>query len=219
MTLGPAPSADLPPEPSARDRLLARVVDFVLEHGVSDLSLSELARRVGSNNRMLLYYFTSKQQLLAEACEVAVRRFPRNDAVMDRLRTGSGPLRERLLRMWWDIAHPDNRPFLRLFFQAFAVSLYEPGGSGDVAERMGGTWVPDLQAVLVAEGYGPEQAPHLATEVVATLRGLQFALLSGGDRAGLDRSYRLLVDGLPAPAAAPSSARRDRGNTGETATA
>lgn len=193
-------SAVLPaPGGGARDRLLARVADFVLENGVSDLSLSELARRVGSNNRMLLYYFSSKEELLGEACGVAITRFPYVDDVMVRLDTGPGPLRDRLLQVWDDIAQPENLPFLSLFFQAFAVALYRPGRSAAVTDLMGGKWVPEVRVALEHEGYASEAALTVATEVVAALRGLQFALLSGTDRGVLDRAYRDLVAALPSP--------------------
>lgn len=197
---GANPSAAWPaPGGSARDRLLARVADFVLENGVSDLSLSELARRVGSNNRMLLYYFSSKEELLGEACAVAITRFPFVDGVMVRLGTGPGPLRDRLLQVWDDIAQPENLPFLSLFFQAFAVALYRPGRSAAVTDLMGGTWVPEVQVALEREGYSSQVALTVATEVVAALRGLQFALLAGTDRSVLDRAYRDLVTALPSP--------------------
>src|SRR6478609_4110414 len=47
-----------------RDRLLAAAVDHILEHGLGDLSLRELATAIGTSHRMLIYHFGSKEELI-----------------------------------------------------------------------------------------------------------------------------------------------------------
>lgn len=49
-----------------RAKLLDDIVDYVREHGVSDLSLRPLAAGLGTSSRMLLYYFGTKEELLKE---------------------------------------------------------------------------------------------------------------------------------------------------------
>lgn len=187
------------PSASGRPRLLERVADHVLEHGATDLSLSELARAIGSNNRMLLYYFGSKEEVLREATLVAFERYPHLEGALRRLRDGGGPLRDRLVRVWDDIAHPDNLPFLALFFQTFAVALYHPERNREQFERLGGDWVAEVRAVLEAEGVEPDPALRTATQLVAEWRGLQFALLSGAPRGVLDAASAELVERLLLP--------------------
>lgn len=187
------------PSASGRPRLLERVADHVLEHGATDLSLSEIARAIGSNNRMLLYYFGSKEEVLREATLVAFQRYPYLEGALRRLRDGDGPLRDRLVRVWDDIAHPDNLPFLALFFQTFAVALYHPERNRELFERLGGDWVAEVRAVLEAEGAAPDPALRTATQLVAEWRGLQFALLSGAPRSVLDAASAELVERLLLP--------------------
>jgi AcrR family transcriptional regulator len=187
-------------QPTGRDRLLERVADHVLEHGATDLSLSELARAVGSNNRMLLYYFGSKEEVLRQATLVAFERHPHLEGALRRLGESDCPLRARLLAVWQDIAHPDNLPFLALFFQAFGVALYHPDRNRELLVRLGVEWVAAVRDVLEAEGVERAAAGRLATQLVAEWRGLQFALLSGADREELDASYADLVDRIPLPA-------------------
>ena len=168
-----------------RDRLLSLVADHVLAHGTGDLSLSALARAVGSNNRMLLYYFGRKEDLLDEAGQVAVRRFPHVAGLMDQLRT-PGPLDERLDRAWAALAHPDNTPFLQLFFERYGAALRSPEGNAAYLERMGlAGWPAELGEVLRAEGMTRPAARRCALEVVAMWRGLQLGLLSGVPREQL----------------------------------
>lgn len=197
--MGSSADAAAGPSASGRPRLLERVADHVLEHGATDLSLSELARAIGSNNRMLLYYFGSKEAVLREATLVAFERYPHLEGALRRLRDGDGPLRDRLVRLWDDIAHPDNLPFLALFFQSFAVALYHPERNTELLDRLGAEWVAEVRAVLETEGLEGDTALRVATQLVAELRGLQFALLSGAPRDVLDDSYAGLIDRLPLP--------------------
>lgn len=187
------------PAITGRALLLERVADHVLEHGATDLGLSGLARAIGSNNRMLLYHFGSKEELLREATLVAFRRFPHLEGALRRLRERRGPLRDRLVGVWDDIAHPDNLPFLALFFQTFAVALYHPERNRELFDRLGGDWVGEVQAALEEAGLAPAEALGIATQLVAEWRGLQFALLSGAPRTVLDRAYADVVDRLPLP--------------------
>ena len=193
---------------TGRRRLLELVADHVLAHGASELSLSELARAIGSSNRMLLYHFGSKEEVLQQATLVAFERFPILEGALRRLRTGDGALRDRLLRVWADIAHPDNRPFLALFFQAFGVALYHPERNAELLQRLGGEWVGEVQEVLEAGGTPASRARLLATQLVTEWRGLQVSLLSGASRELLDASYADLVDRLLPPAGnAPETPR------------
>src|SRR5436305_7308210 len=58
----------------ARTRLLTAAVDYVVEHGLGDLSLRELAAAIGTSHRMLIYHFGSKEELvvaIVQAVEAA----------------------------------------------------------------------------------------------------------------------------------------------------
>jgi AcrR family transcriptional regulator len=172
-----------------RGRLLSLVADHVLEHGVSDLTLRSISQGVGSNNRMLLYYFGSKERLLAEAITEAAQRFPRLALVMDRLRDDDRPLDVRLRAAWLDIVAEENLPYLRLFFELFGLAAHQPEKYGVFLDNVGTDWVERLAAVLADAGAPEGTARDLAVEVVALWRGLQFALLSGTSRAEVDRAH------------------------------
>ncbi|GAA4684798.1 TetR/AcrR family transcriptional regulator [Frondihabitans cladoniiphilus] len=186
-------------EVSSRERLLSSVADLILERGVGELSLSEVARFIGSNNRMLLYYFGSKEQLLNAACLVAFARFPHVEGMIDRLQRGPGTPRQRLEAAWRDIAHPDNRPFLALFFESFGIALHHPNRNRSFFEHIAASWVPEVQTVLVEAGIPSADAHLVATQIIATWRGLQFSLLLGTPREVLDAAYdAMIVSVLPA---------------------
>jgi len=121
---------------SERERLLGLVAGYVLEHGIAELTLRKLGAAIGTNNRMLLYYFSSKEQLIEQALMAASTRFPGFAAAMTGL-DGPGSLVERLDRCWAGIAAPENHPFHRLFFEVYGVALHQPGRFDGFLSRVG----------------------------------------------------------------------------------
>ncbi|GAA1293267.1 TetR family transcriptional regulator [Pseudonocardia aurantiaca] len=187
-----------------RDRLLRLTVDYVLEHGVADMTLRGLGRAIGTNNRMLLYYFGSKEQLIGQALNVASQRFPAFTAAMTALDDSGTPLVERLLAAWRGIAAPENLPFLRLFFEIFGQAAHNPGRFDDFLARVGHDWTNQVTGALRAEGVPDPAAGALAREVVALWRGLQFDLLSTGDAAAVAASYAATAQAFARRCAAAS---------------
>jgi len=49
------------------EELRRAIVNYLLEHGLSDLSLRPLAKAVGSSPRVLLYYFGSRVWLVSNS--------------------------------------------------------------------------------------------------------------------------------------------------------
>jgi AcrR family transcriptional regulator len=185
-----------------RQRLLGLVADLILENGMLDLSLSGIARHIGSNNRMLLYYFGSKEHLLDEAVLIAMERFPRLHDMISRL-SEPGDLQDRLRRAWSDIGTAENHAYLHMFFQRFGLALRDHGKSDAFLQRVGTGWNSELQAIFEREGYPERDARIAATQLVAAWRGLQFSLLCGVEREVLDAAYaesvRALLAGLNSP--------------------
>jgi AcrR family transcriptional regulator len=169
-----------------RDRLLGLVADYVLEHGIAGLTLRKVGAAIGTNNRMLLYYFASKERLIEQALLAASQRFPVFAAAMAGF-AGPEPLADRLDRCWAGIAAAENHPFHRLFFEVYGVALQQPGRFDGFLSRVGHDWVDVVAGQLRAEGVA--EAVPLARELVALWRGLQFDLLSTGDAAGVAAAH------------------------------
>ena len=169
-----------------RERLLALVADHILASGVGSLTLRGLSRAVGSNNRMLIYYFGTKEQMISAGLVEVYTRFPRLRRALDGL-AGGEPLDVRLQRVWLDISAPENMPFLRLFFEGFGLAAHQPDRYGPLLEDWGTDWVLRVAATVEIEGVPAVEAHRLGTEIVALWRGLQFALISGTPAAELNR--------------------------------
>ena len=173
-----------------REMLLAKIVDYVLANGITELTLRGLALAVGSNNRMLLYYFGSREAIIVAALEGAEDRFLGMRSIFDALDDRSVPLADRLLGAWGTISDPVNLPFHRLFFEVFGMAGFERQRFTALLGTIGTEWVNHVAAAFAADGVPADRSLVFAHEIVALWRGLQATLISMGDAALVDRAAR-----------------------------
>lgn len=193
------------PNPERKDELLEAVIDYLLEHGLSDLSLRPLAEALETSPRNLLYHFGSKEQLVVLALTEARRRQQQSMAAyLGEQR--NAPLEDTLERFWLLLSSEENRAFLRLFFEVYGVALRDPEQLPGFPEAAVADWFPLLEQVFLAHGLPLGQAQAHATLVVAAVRGLLLDLLTIGDRQRVDHAYQELVTTLARPA--PQKERR-----------
>jgi AcrR family transcriptional regulator len=175
-----------PVDPHRRDATLVKAADYVLEHGLADLSLRPLAKALGTSPRMLLYDFESKEALIDDVLAEIRRRLAAmlEDRPLD------------LPSIWAWISAPEREPFLRLFFEVYVREL-------DRAHPLVRDWLDVLAAHDVDD-------PPTATLMVAVVRGLLLDRLSAPDPERTDAAFERFVELLT-----PSSAagRAGRGGT------
>jgi AcrR family transcriptional regulator len=168
--------------------VLEAAIEYVLEHGLSDLSLRPLAAALGTSGRMLIYYFGSKDQLIIDILnEVRLRKEADIEAAGE----------ERGLRAYWDWAmSPPGIRYLRLVYEVYGLSLHEPerfaaflsAESRDVLEFIG--------RGLRADGVPEAQVEALSTYTFAALRGLEIDVLTTGERVRADLAYEMFEEDL-----------------------
>ncbi|MBN2623250.1 MAG: TetR/AcrR family transcriptional regulator [Acidimicrobiales bacterium] len=176
--------------PSARERLLDAAVDHAARHGVSDLSLRQLATALGTSHRMLIYHFGSKEGLLTEI----VRRVESRQRAQVAALAGDDPTSPTSLAELWDhFADESLWPWERLFFEVYAQALQgRPHARGLLDEAID-AWIDPLAEVLVARGTPPAHARDDARLMLAVTRGLLLDLLATRDRNGVDAAMRRFV--------------------------
>jgi AcrR family transcriptional regulator len=185
-----------------RERLLRLAADYVLDHGVSELSLRRLGQAIGTNNRMLLYYFGSKEKLISAALGAASHRFPAVDRAFVALAEAGRPLAERITAAWEAMAQPANLPFHRLFFEVLGLAAYQRGQFDTFLRAVGTQWREQTAATLRRDGVPEPVAGELAQELIALWRGLQLDLITTGDRAAASRVNAAAAAALSGRAAA-----------------
>ncbi len=174
-----------PADPERRARTLAAAADYVLEHGLAGLSLRPLSSALGTSTRMLLYDFSSKEELIMAVLTEIRRREAALLADHTRITGAPGP---ELVQAVWDWASSAERaPFMRLFFEVYTDAMAHPGTYSQQGRAMVTEWLNQFGAALAgssADGVSDASA----TLVIAVLRGLLLDRLSTGDTERTDRA-------------------------------
>jgi AcrR family transcriptional regulator len=181
--------------PQQRAAVLAAVADYVLAHGVADLSLRSVARAVGTSHRMLLYHFGSKEHLVRAAIEEARTR---NGRRLTRAiaQQGSATPPELVHRVWRWYSSPRRAGFLRLIFEVSALSLQSPQRFPDVRETFARDLVGFAEEGFVRAGYPRRESRARASLYVGAVRGLLIDLLATGNRSRLEAAATLLSEAM-----------------------
>ncbi|MFG2661637.1 TetR/AcrR family transcriptional regulator [Streptomyces sp. NPDC048425] len=188
-----------PPDPAKRRDLLDAVREYVMRNGLADLSLRPLARALGTSDRMLLYYFGTKERMVAEALSVFEGR-PLLRA-RDLLETVGSPtdtagLRRFMEEVWRQFSAPDVRASLPLYLEIMSSSVLHPDRYGPVMRDLVTGWTDLLTSVFRDLGMTRARARTQATLLTDACFGLVIAPLADGDWRRADSAFRALLDSL-----------------------
>jgi AcrR family transcriptional regulator len=163
---------------------------------------------------MLLYHFGSKEALVAAAL-AEVRR--REIAMLGRALTRRPHVStaDVMRSIWRWYASPRRLPYLRLFFEAWGVSLQRPDLYGGFLDNVRRDMLPIAEEILVRRGIPRREARAHATFLVAAMRGLLIDLVTNRDRRRLDDAMEVYIRATalleaaqqPADEARPAAAR------------
>lgn len=176
------------PDEQRRSDLLDAVVDYVCENGVADLSLRPLAQAVGSSPRVLLYYFTSKEDLVTEVLEHAGAR---QRALFERLRTQDLSPFDVCAEIWRIMSAPAAEPIFRLFFEVYGLALQDRRRFARFLKYVVEPWLEFISEPLIAAGEARDDARAYATIVIAGFRGFLLDLCATRDRARVNKAVEL----------------------------
>jgi len=168
-------------ESPRRAELLDACYAYVLEHGISGLSLRPLAAATGTSPRVLLYLFGNKDHLVREL--LARARHEQVALVAGALDPSTGSGFDALVdRVWALLSAPEQRPMVRLTYEAFLHSLrHDPGPWLGFAAESAHDW---LDLLIRAQPDTPRPlAEARATRALALVRGLLLDLLAGAEPA------------------------------------
>lgn len=159
-----------------KEILTGELVGYLLEHGLSDLSLRPLADALGTSARLLIYHFESKEGLLTEVLDRMQTRLRMSLGGMIERRAAQS---ERPLKLFWDWAIADeNYPYLKLLYELQILAVQNPAAYGQYLQRNASNW-SELIATALPEA---ERTPAMVTLLGAVFDGLFLELMSTGDK-------------------------------------
>jgi AcrR family transcriptional regulator len=158
----------------SRDRVLKAALDLIIEVGVDQVRLAEIARRAGMSSGQVMYYFTSKEHILLET--LAFQEYQDTMRRQAALATVTGAWRqlERFIELYLPGTPPD--PSWILWMEAWARAPHNKQVSRFLEELLN-PWRDDLAALVargVAEGAfaPPDPASDFTRRFIAVLDGL-----------------------------------------------
>lgn len=150
-----------------RTAAISRMADHLLETGLAGSSLRPMAAAAGTSDRMLLYYFADKDDVLAATLGEVAQRL----ALM--LQTGAPtpmPFRALLPVLWSSMRSPALTPYISLWLEVAAAA----GRGVEPYHRIGGTIADSFLTWTAARLLVEDEAdrPHLAALLLSTFDGL-----------------------------------------------
>jgi AcrR family transcriptional regulator len=180
-----------PHNPKIRARLRNQAIDYVISHGLGDLTLRPLAKALKTNARMLVYHFRSREGLMREVLK-GLRE--REDArIRSWFRTGKMPRTiPQFLRWYWKrISARQAKPALRLVFELYASALRDPQKYPRVLEDPLAYWLSLTEKAGISSKSKVDRAE--ATLLLAATRGLSLDLCATGNRHRVAGAMELLA--------------------------
>lgn len=178
-------------QPSARrEQLLELAYGYALRNGLGGISLRPLAEAIGSSPRVLLFLFGSKHGLLRALLERARRD---ELELLERIREQAGrlDLSATATAVWEWLAADEHQALLRLWVEAYAQSLLDPGGPwGGFARATVDDWLELLAAAQAPQARGTADAIAERSLTLAVLRGAVLDLLATGELARVNAAVR-----------------------------
>lgn len=178
-----------PLNPDIREKLRRQAVDYVLSHGVGELALRPLAKALGTNARMLIYHFGSREGLMRDILEG--RRELEDVHIQAWFKEGTeGRTLSAFLRWYWQrMSAPRARPAIRLVFELYALALRHPKDYPGVLEDPLAYW----KGLAIKGGLVPDLDEAASTLLLAATRGLLLDLCATGDQQRVGNALQLLI--------------------------
>lgn len=170
-------------------------MEYILEHGIAELSLRPMAKALGVTHATLVRQFGSKEDLIAEAV-VKIR-----ESVLERRAGASGApdapsLAVAMWAAWRRLCEPSERRQFVLLFELVAMNERQQGRFGPLPEMLITDFLGPMQSTIQNAGLSRSDARSLATGFLAQVRGLQLDLAVTGDRRRVDAAMRHYIEAM-----------------------
>lgn len=159
--------------------ILQRITHYLIENGVADIGLRKLAEVAGTSDRMLIYYFATKDALIGQVLQTIVANLAAQlDALLGQEKRTADELLTALLSL---SSTPPFYAVIQLWFEVVGLAArgQEPYASN--ATSIAATWLQWIESRLVNE-----QTAQALT-LFAALEGRLLLKLVGVDAVAMNR--------------------------------
>lgn len=157
-----------------RDILLAAATDYALAEGLVGLTLRPVAAAIGTSDRMLIYHFGTRDDLVSAITTESGRRAAHAIEAVPSART----VRSGIKRLWEAYRSPALAPLLTLYCQAAATGLIGREPYRTDVRASNALWTAALKDYLIRCGADPQRAGRVVTLVDSALYGFFLDLVT-----------------------------------------
>ncbi|MGF0319619.1 TetR/AcrR family transcriptional regulator [Nocardia fluminea] len=177
-----------------RPELLVAATEYVLDHGVADLTLRPLAKDIGVTITTVIRQFGSKDQLI-ETVVRGIHQQLLTDLREDPALAGNDP-EIVLQRLWNRWLEPHRAREFGLLFELYALALRAPDNYQWFLATVVKDWLQPIMDALHALGHSGPNVEALATTILALLRGLHLDLAATQDADRVTAAFEITIAAL-----------------------
>lgn len=161
-----------------REKVVERLAEHLLATGLSETSLRQLAGAADVSDRMLLYYFADKAEVLATAsARIAMVLVVQLEVAIP---TGSALTAPQLITAAVAATNDEAmRPYMRLWIEVVAAAARGEAPFVEIAQQIAQGFLHWIDARLASDS-GPDRAATVAM-ILAMVDGLALLRVCSGD--------------------------------------
>ena len=179
-----------------REEIAEAATDYVLEHGLIGLSLRPMAAQLGTSDRMLLYHFGTKDDLVAAVLRTSTDR---SSAIIRQL-PPSRDVRRAVRDLWAAMTGAELQRCQRMYVEAAALGLFGHEPYATVVRESNTVWVAAVADHLVAAGARRGRANRATALLDAAFTGFLLDLPLDEDTPAQRQAVRDLTEAVAAVA-------------------
>ena len=150
-----------------RKKIVGDVADHILKAGLSQTSLRQIAKAINVSDRMLMYYFKDKDDILKTAFEEIAGRLL---VILEASRPKQMPYSELVPFLAASIRDPQVRPFMRVWLEIVSPAAMKEEPYAAVCQTIFKGFLDWISSVLQVEDEN-ERKP-MASLALATIEGV-----------------------------------------------
>ncbi len=171
-----------------KEEILQGAMDAARADGLSQLTFGRLARRLGISDRVVVYYFPTKDELISEV--LMVLGIHLQSALADAFKDGSKDYLELTKTAWPILATDENDPVFALFFEANGLAATGREPYRTLVVQLVEGWISWLTGFVA----GPANVRRVEAETAITvIDGLMLLRQLAGPEAADRAAARLGV--------------------------
>ncbi|WP_058022853.1 TetR/AcrR family transcriptional regulator [Pseudohongiella spirulinae] len=156
-----------------KDQLAGAVASHLLVHGVTGQGIRALAKAAGTSDRMLIYYFGSKETLLRHSMDLIVQGL--SDQLDAELGNQQLPADQLLGALTIKCHQPAWRPVIALWFELVGLAVREVPPFRLITHNIAGVFIKWIEEHLPASqrSEAADLFAHLEGRLMLSLLGVE----------------------------------------------